>query len=55
MKTIYLVYTPYSLYTFKTNALFSHVKADRELLYSARPMESTLADTIEWLRIQGRI
>lgn len=49
------LYTRYSLYTLASNAQFSHLKADRELGYTTRPMEETLADTLEWLVAEGRI
>lgn len=49
------LFTLYSLYTLRTNAQFSHAKADRELGYTTRPMRETVADTIAWLRAEGRI
>ena len=45
----------YSLYTLSSGARFSHAKAARELGYTTRPFGTTLADTVAWLRRQGRI
>lgn len=53
-KTVPL-YTRYSLYTLSCNALFSSAKAREELGYEARPLRETVADTIAWLREQGRL
>ncbi len=44
-----LLITPYSLYTLGSNGNFSHEKADRELGYSVRPIERTLADMTAWI------
>lgn len=44
------LYTKYSLYTLKSNANFSHAKADRELSYHSRPITETIADTVQWLK-----
>ncbi len=49
------LYTSYSLYTLKSNALFSHEKASGELSYSPRPLKDTLKDTADWLLAQGRV
>lgn len=49
------LYTKYSLYTLESNANFSHAKADRELGYSSRPPQTTIDDTVAWLRQVGRI
>ena len=49
------LYTAYSLYTLSSGARFSHAKAARELGYTTRPFGTTLADTVAWLRRQGRI
>jgi len=49
------LYTPYSLYTLSSNAVFSHAKAGNELGYSVRPFGETIGDTVEWLRVQRRI
>ena len=42
------LFTPYSLYTTSANGLFCHDKADRELGYSTRPIEETIADLYRW-------
>lgn len=44
-----LLITPYSLYTLGSNGYFSYEKAQKELGYSARPIEETLADMVMWL------
>lgn len=44
-----LLLTPYSAYTLGSNGYFSHEKAKRELGYSVRPIEETLADITVWL------
>ena len=49
------LYTSYSLYTLRTNAVFSHQKAEQQLGYRPRPLIVTLADTCEWLRRAGRV
>ena len=49
------LYTSYSLYTLSSNALFSHEKATQELGYRNRPFKETLSDTIDWLKMQGRL
>lgn len=49
------LYTSYSLYTLTSNARFSHEKATQLLGYYPRPLETTITDTIEWLRSQGRV
>lgn len=49
------IYTRYSLYTLSSNALFSSARARRELGYRARPLAETIADTVAWLRAQGRL
>lgn len=49
------LFTPYSLYTLKSNAYFSHEKATEELNYFPRPLEQTLSDTIDWLWTHGFI
>lgn len=49
------LYTKYSLYTLESNASFSHAKADRELGYSSRPPQTTISDTVKWLKQTGRI
>lgn len=49
------LYTRYSLFTLGTNANFTHEKATRELGYRPRDMLETMADTVAFLRRQGRI
>lgn len=45
----------YSLSTLTDNSDYSHEKAARELGYTARPMQETLRDTVDWLKQEGRI
>lgn len=45
-----MLVTPYSIYTLGSNGNFSHKKAEKELGYSARPVEETLADMVLWLQ-----
>lgn len=49
------LYTSYSLETLSDNALFSHQKATEELGYQPRPFVETMADTVAWLKAQGRV
>ncbi len=49
------LYTKYSLYTLESNANFSHAKASRELGYSPRQIQTTVDDTVKWLKQAGRI
>ena len=49
------LFTAYSIYTLNTNANFNHEKASKELGYTIRPMKQTLADTVAWLKENGRI
>lgn len=49
------LYTKYSLYTLESNANFSHAKASRELDYSPRQIQTTVDDTVKWLKQAGRI
>lgn len=49
------LYTKYSLYTLEANANFSHAKADRELGYTVRAPQTTIDDTVKWLKQVGRI
>ena len=48
------LFTAYSIYTLNTNANFSSEKAVKELGYTTRPMEQTLADTVKWLSDNNR-
>ena len=43
------LFTSYALSTLCEDRLFSHKKAAEELGYTARPLEDTVADTLEWL------
>ena len=49
------LYTKYSLYTLTSNSNFSNNKAKKELGYTNRALRETVADTIKWLREQGKI
>ncbi len=49
------LYTPYSIYTLGSNAVFSHDKASRKLRYTTRDMETSLRDTVRWLINTGRL
>lgn len=49
------LYTKYSLYTLESNANFSHAKASRELGYSPRQIQTTIDDTVKWLKQADRI
>jgi len=49
------IFTPYSIYTLQSNALFSHRKASQQWGYSPRNMRETLADTVQWLKEAGKI
>lgn len=49
------LFTPYSIYTLTSNAIFSNDKATLELGYMTRDMRETIADTVTWLTVQGRI
>lgn len=49
------LYTGYSLYTLRSNANFSHRKADCELGYKNTDFSKTVADTVEWLKARGMI
>lgn len=44
------LYTAYSLYTLRSNGLFSHEKATAELGYHPRPLAETVRDTTLWLQ-----
>ncbi len=49
------LFTNYSMYTLRSNCLFSHEKASRELGYAPRPLRETIYDTMDWLQTVGRI
>lgn len=44
------LYTAYSLHTLNSNALFSHEKAERELGYQVRSIDSSIQDMIDYLQ-----
>jgi len=44
------LYTPYSLYTLRSNSNFCHEKADRELHYKPHDFKDTVKDTCEFLK-----
>jgi dihydroflavonol-4-reductase len=43
------LYTRYSLYTLRSNSIFSHEKATRELGYHPRDLMQTIRDTVAWI------
>ncbi|MDO5016311.1 MAG: NAD-dependent epimerase/dehydratase family protein [Eubacteriales bacterium] len=43
------LYTPYALYTLRSNSNLSHKKASKELGYSTRPIEETIQDTLDFI------
>lgn len=49
------LFTSYSLYTLRSNANFSHEKAEKFLNYHVRPLEETVKDAVEFLRECGRM
>ena len=49
------VFTAVSLYNLGRNNRYSAEKAVRELGFSVRPPEETVADTVAWLRETGRL
>lgn len=49
------LFTRYSLYILTSNSKFSKLKAERELGYTNRDLRETVADTIKWLKEQGRL
>lgn len=48
-----LLVTPYSVYTLGSNGSFCHEKAEKELGYTVRPIEETLADIVFWMQKKG--
>jgi dihydroflavonol-4-reductase len=48
------LFTSYSLYTLRSNSLFSHAKASQELDYTVRPFEATIKDTLSYLLSEGK-
>lgn len=49
------LFSSYSLYTLRSNALFSTDKARLELGYATRPFQDTMSDTVTWLKNQKSI
>jgi dihydroflavonol-4-reductase len=49
------LFTRYSLYTLTSNSRFSSERARRELGFTTRPFTETIADTLSWLKDEGRI
>jgi dihydroflavonol-4-reductase len=49
------MFTGFSVYNLARNNNFSCEKAKRELGFHTRPFSQTIADTIEWLRAEGKI
>ena len=47
------LYTRYAISTVEGNGHFSHMKATRELGYRPRKMDTTIADTIAWLKAEA--
>lgn len=45
------LYTRYSLRTLEGGGLFSHDKATSELGFRPRDIKTTVADTVQWLRM----
>jgi len=46
-------FTPISMNELESNPNISHEKASKELGYQPRPIEQTLADTVDWFRSHG--
>lgn len=49
------LFTSYSLYTLTSNSDYSIEKARRELGYSVRPFEETIADALKWLKVERKL
>lgn len=49
------LFTPYAIYSLESNSNFSNEKARKELGYSPRPFEETVADTMAFLEQNQRI
>jgi dihydroflavonol-4-reductase len=47
------LFTPISMMELESNPNISHAKAGRELGYEPRPLEQTIADTVDWFRDYG--
>ena len=48
-------FTSYSIRTLTSNSMISHAKSHRELGYSPRPIRESIADTIQWLKENGKL
>lgn len=46
-------FTPIAMEELESNPVISHAKASKELGYQPRPLEQTIADTIDWFRSYG--
>ena len=49
------LYNGYSLYTLSSNSDFRNDRAVRDLDFAPRPIADSIADTVAWLREQGRL
>lgn len=49
------IMTTFSVYNLKRNNRFDYSKAAKELGYTVRPIEQTLTDQAQWLRLNGYI
>jgi dihydroflavonol-4-reductase len=49
------LFTPISMKELESNKYLSHAKASRELGYEPRPLQRTIADTLEWFQSSGFI
>ena len=47
------LFTSISMAELESNPDISHAKATKELRYKPRPLEQTIADTVEWFRSNG--
>jgi len=47
------LFTPIAMMELESNPKISHLKASKELGYQPRQLEQTIADTIDWFRING--
>ena len=49
------LFTPYSVFTLQTNALFSHLKATRHFGYRPRPFRQTIQSTLRSLGFKKKL
>lgn len=47
------LFTPISMKELESNKNISHAKASKELGYEPRPLQQTIADTVDWFRSYG--